>query len=185
MRLCGISAALRETCILVSSSEMSARSSITFTSVRTETQFANIGSNTRLLTVSQASEAIKTERPMAVSLGPDSDEWTDGSSEALQENSDFAALPAIHDTNNTHNVSLTDKINTAESIRFSSRFETSTTAGFQPTELRTMEYITNQMKIIHDGPGVLYHQAINWIWATEDVQLEIIEAHLSESLEQA
>jgi len=41
------------------------------------------------------------------------------------------------------------------------------------------------MKIIHDGPGVLYDQAINWIWATEDVQLEIINAHLSESLDQA
>jgi hypothetical protein len=41
------------------------------------------------------------------------------------------------------------------------------------------------MKIIDDGPGVLSDQAINWIRATEDVQLEIINANLSESLEQA
>jgi len=41
------------------------------------------------------------------------------------------------------------------------------------------------MKIINDGPDVLLDQAINWIRATEDVQLEIIEANLSESLEQA
>jgi hypothetical protein len=41
------------------------------------------------------------------------------------------------------------------------------------------------MKIIDDGPGVLSDQAINWIRATEDVQLEIIDANLSESLEQA
>ena len=41
VRLCGISAALRETRVLVSSSEMSARSSITFTSIRTERLFAH------------------------------------------------------------------------------------------------------------------------------------------------
>jgi len=40
------------------------------------------------------------------------------------------------------------------------------------------------MKIIDDGPGVLSDQAINWIRVTEDVQLEIIDANLSESLEQ-
>jgi len=41
------------------------------------------------------------------------------------------------------------------------------------------------MKIIDDSPGVLSHQAINWIRATEDVQLEIIDGNLSESVEQA
>jgi hypothetical protein len=41
------------------------------------------------------------------------------------------------------------------------------------------------MKIIDDSPGVMSDQAINWIRATEDVQLEIIDANLSESLEQA
>jgi hypothetical protein len=41
------------------------------------------------------------------------------------------------------------------------------------------------MKIIDDGPGVLSEQAINWIRATKDVQLEIIDANLSESLEKA
>ena len=43
VRLCGISAALRETRILVNSSEMSARSSISFTSIRTERLFAHSG----------------------------------------------------------------------------------------------------------------------------------------------
>ena len=57
--------------------------------------------------------------------------------------------------------------------------------GFPPTELRTTEYITNLMTIIDDGPGVLSDHAINWIRATEDVQLEIFDANLSESLEQA
>jgi len=185
VRLCGISAALRETRVLVSSSEMSALSSITFTSIRTERLFAHIGSNTRLLTALQASEAIETQRRMADSLGSSSNQWTAGGSETSQESSDFTALPATHDTHYTHNVSFTDKIDKTESIRFSSRLKTSTTAGFQPTELRTIESITNRMKIIDDGPGVLSDQAINWIRAMEDVQLEIIDANLSESVEQA
>jgi len=41
------------------------------------------------------------------------------------------------------------------------------------------------MKIINDGPGVLSDQAIDCIRAMEDVQLEIIDTNLSESLEQA
>jgi predicted RNase H-like nuclease (RuvC/YqgF family) len=41
------------------------------------------------------------------------------------------------------------------------------------------------MKVIENGPGHLSDQAINWIRATEDVQLEIIDANLSESLEEA
>jgi len=80
---------------------------------------------------------------------------------------------------------LPTKSTKPKSIRFSSRFKTSTTAGFQPTERHTTEYITHQIKIIDDGPGVLSDQAINWIRAVEDVQLEIIDANLCESLEQA
>jgi len=121
---------------------------------------------------------------MADSLGVSLNQWTPGGGEASQESSDFTAHPGMHGMHNTHDVSFTDKIDKAESIRFSSRFEISTTVGFQPTELRTTEYITNQMKIIDDGPGVLSDQAINWIKATEDVQLEIIDATHSESLEQ-
>jgi hypothetical protein len=41
------------------------------------------------------------------------------------------------------------------------------------------------MKIINDGPRVVFDQTMNWIRATEDVQLEIIDANLSESLKQA
>jgi len=88
----------------------------------------------------------------------------------------------MHDT---YNVSFTDKIEIAASIRFPIRFKTSTTAGFQHAKLRTTEYIINRMKIIDDSPGVLSDQAFNWIRATEDVQLEFIDANLSESLEQA
>jgi hypothetical protein len=150
---------------------MSAGLSITFTSIRTERLFAHIGSNTRLLTASKASEAIQTQRTMAHSLGLSSNQWTAGGSETSDESSDFTALPATHDMHDTHDVSLTDKIDKAETIRFCSRFKTSTTAGFQPTELRTTEYITNRMKIIDHGPGVVSDQAINWIRSTEDVHL--------------
>jgi hypothetical protein len=150
-----------------------------------ERLFAHIGSNTRLLTASQASEVIEIQRMMADSLGLSSNQWTAGGSQTSHESSDLTALPSTHDTHYTHDVSSTDKFDTAESIRFSSRFKTSTTAGFQSTELSTTEYITNRMKIIDAGPGVLSNQAINWIRATEDVQLEIIDANLSESLEQA
>jgi len=121
---------------------------------------------------------------MADSLGSSSNQWTASGSETSQESSDVMALPATHDTHDTHDVNFPDKIDKAESIGFGSRFKTSTTVGFQPTELPTTEYITNRMKIIDDGPGVLSDQAINWIRATEDIQLEIIDVDLSKSLEQ-
>jgi len=41
------------------------------------------------------------------------------------------------------------------------------------------------MKVIGDGPGRLSDQVNIWIWATEDVQLDIIDANISKSLEQA
>ena len=67
---------------------------------------------------------------MADSHGLSSNQWTAGGSEASQESSDFAALPATQDMHDTHNVSFTNKIDKAKSIRFSSRFKTSTTVGF-------------------------------------------------------
>jgi hypothetical protein len=147
--------------------------------------FAHIGSNTRLLTESQGSEEIESERTMGDSLGLCSNQSTASGSETSQESSDITALPAKHDTHDTQDVSFTDTIDKAESIRFSSRFKTSTTVGFQFTGLRTTEYITNRMKIIDNGPGVWSFKAINLIRATEDIQLEITDANLSESLEQA
>ena len=45
--------------MVVSSTEMLAQSSIIFTSIHTERLFAHVGSNTRLLTASQASEVIE------------------------------------------------------------------------------------------------------------------------------
>lgn len=41
------------------------------------------------------------------------------------------------------------------------------------------------MKVIEDGPGLWSDQAIDWIRAMEDVQLEIIDANRSESFEHA
>jgi len=179
---------------------MSAQSSTTFTSIGTERLFAHIGINTRLLTASQESEAIKPQRTLADLLGLSSNQWTASRSETLHESCNFTALSATHNTHNTHNmhnthnthdphnaqdVSFTDNIDKEDSIRFSSRFKTLVTAGFQPTEHRTTEYVTNRMKAIEDGPGLLSDQAINWIRATEDVQQQIIDSNLSESLEQA
>jgi len=103
----------------------------------------------------------------------------------MQESSDFTALRAAHNMHDTHDVSGTDQTDQAESIWFSSRLKTSTTAGFQHTELRTTEYITIRMKVIDDGPGVLSDRGIYWIKATGDVQLEVIDVNLSESLKQA
>jgi hypothetical protein len=41
------------------------------------------------------------------------------------------------------------------------------------------------MKFIDDGPGHLSDQAITWIRGTDEVELVIMKANLSESLEQA
>jgi hypothetical protein len=105
--------------------------------------------------------------------------------ETSPESSDFTDIHATHDTHNPQDVSVTNKIHKAKAIRTSSRIKTSTTTGFQPTELRTTDYITKQMKIIDDVPGVLSKQAINWSRATVDVQLGILDANLSERLQQA
>ena len=162
---------------------MSVRSSITFTCIHSERLFGHIGSNTRFLTASQASEAIKTQCMMADSLGASSTQWTAGGPEASQKSSDFAAHPTLHDMHDTHNVSFTNKIGNSESIRFSSRFKASTTVGFQTTELRSTEFITNRIMVIDDGLGVLSDLAMNRIRAPEDMQLEMIDANLSESVE--
>jgi hypothetical protein len=133
----------------------------------------------------QGSQPIETQRTMVDLLGFSSNQWTAGGSEASQEYSDFAALPATHDTYDTHDASFTKEINNAKLSRFSSRFETSVTGGFQPTERHTTEYVTNRMNIINNSPDVLSDLAIYWIKAMKDIQLEIIDANLSKSLEQA
>jgi hypothetical protein len=114
---------------------------------------------------------------MADSLGLPSNQWSAANSETSHVSSDFAPLPATHDA---QDVSFSDRINKADSIRFSSKFTTLTTASFEPGELRTAEYVTKRKKVIDDGLGHLSDQARHWINATEDVQLEIIDAGLSE-----
>ena len=143
MRLCGSSAALRETRVLVSPSKVSVQLSITFTSIRTERLFAYSGSNSQLLMASRASEVIETQRTKEDSLEVSSNQCTAGGSEASQESSDFAALPATNDIHDTDDVRFTDRIDKAQSIRSGSRSKTSTTVGFQPTELRKTESVTN------------------------------------------
>jgi len=59
------------------------------------------------------------------------------------------------DAHDVEDVRFTDKIDNAESIRFSRRFKTSATVEFKPTELRTTECVTKRMKAIDDGPGLL------------------------------
>jgi hypothetical protein len=119
---------------------------------------------------------------MADSLGLPSNPWSAADSKISHMFSDFAPLPAMHDT---QDVSFSDRINMAESIRFSSKFTTLAAAAFKSGKFHPTEYITKRKKVIDDSPGHLSRQAINWNKATEDVQLEIIEVGLLESLKQA
>jgi hypothetical protein len=127
-------------------------------------------------------------------------QWTAWTMEASPRSSDWTVLPATHNTHNMHNthythtthnthntydVSFTDTITIAESIRFSSRFKTSATVGFQPTELGTTEYVTNRTKVICHGPGLMSDHATNRNRAMDDIQSEINVANHSESHDQA
>jgi len=71
----------------------------------------------------------------------------------------------------------------AESIRFSSRFMTSATVGFQPAALHTRQYVTHRINVMDHGPGHLSQYAIDSNRAMEDIRQEIIDANLSESVE--
>jgi len=128
VRLCGISATLRQTHVLVGSSEMSARSSIAFTSRRMERLFAHVGSNTRILTASQASEVIETRNTIADSHGITSNQATAGGSETSQESSDFVALPATHNMHDMQDVVLRTKSTEASQLGLAS--------GLRPKPLR-------------------------------------------------
>jgi hypothetical protein len=57
-------------------------------------------------------------------MSSSSNKSTAGGSVTLQESTDFTALPATLDKHNTQVVSFADKIDKAESIRFSSGFKT-------------------------------------------------------------
>ncbi|KAF8244559.1 hypothetical protein K440DRAFT_635985 [Wilcoxina mikolae CBS 423.85] len=128
---------------------------------------------------------------MADSLGLPSSQWHAGGLETLHVSSNFAPIAAthnildVHDAHYAHNVSLRDRIDKMESIRFSNSFTTSVTVGFQSAEYRTDEYITKRQQIIVDCLESLSDQAFNWIRATVEDQLEMIDADLSESLESA
>ncbi|KAF8241388.1 hypothetical protein K440DRAFT_643711 [Wilcoxina mikolae CBS 423.85] len=121
---------------------------------------------------------------MADSLGLPPSQWNACGSETSHVFSDFAAIPATHDTSDMHDAhdaqNVSPRIDRTESIRFSNSLTTSATTGFQTAELRTEEYVAKRQIIIADGPGPLSDQAINWIKAREDVQLEMIDAGLCE-----
>jgi len=91
----------------------------------------------------------------------------------------------MHNVNCAQDVRFIDRIDKAESTRFSSNFKTVATTGFQPTDLRPTEYITNWIKVIDNGPGRLSDQAMDMIVPMEAVQRHIVNANHSDSLEQA
>jgi hypothetical protein len=105
--------------------------------------------------------------------------------EVLHASSDFATIPATHHTPDTQDVSFQDRIYNAESTKFSSKFATLATAGFEPAELRLAHYIIERKNVIHDGPGDLFDQVIILIKNNKDVQQVIIDSGLLESLKQA
>jgi len=133
----------------------------------------------------QPSEAINTQRTVADSLCVCSDQWTAGGSETSAEFFDFGAFPATRDMHDTLDVSFSDQINMANSIRSSSTFTISDTENFQPTQLRTTVYITNGMNTIDARPGHLSDRAINWMGAANDIHLEISNGDFGESLQSA
>jgi len=76
----------------------------------------HIGSNTRLLAVSQASKAIERPHMMADLLGFSSNQWNASSLETSHESFDSIALPAkynIHDMHNEHKVKDASVTNTS------------------------------------------------------------------------
>ncbi|KAF8245057.1 hypothetical protein K440DRAFT_646585 [Wilcoxina mikolae CBS 423.85] len=117
---------------------------------------------------------------MADSLCLPSNQWNAGTSEMSHESSDFETIPAMHDASDIH-----DTIDKTESSRLSSSHTTLATVDFEPAEHCTPEYISKRQKVINDGPGHLSDQAINWIKAMEDVELEINDVNLSKSHKQA
>jgi len=145
----------------------------------------------------QPSEAIETQHMMADSFGLSLNQGTGSSLQTSHGASNFMDLSASHNMHNTHgthnthdahhmqNVNSMDRVNTAKSIRFSSWFKTSTTTDLQPTELHTTEYFGKEMNVIKNGSGFLSHPVMNEIWAIEEIQLEIPNANISESHEQA
>jgi hypothetical protein len=62
-------AALRVAHVVGSSSKIAVGASIPFTSIRMKRLFPHIGSNTQLLTASQASEVIELQHPIADLVG--------------------------------------------------------------------------------------------------------------------
>jgi len=91
----------------------------------------------------------------------------------------------ILDLHTAQDVSGMYTIYKAEFIRITSRFKTSATPDFKPTELCMTEYITKQIITVEDSSELLSEQAINWIRTAEDVQLETMYANISESFSQA
>jgi hypothetical protein len=139
--------------------------------------FAQIGTNMQLQTSSQASEVIEIHCPMADLHGSPLKQWNVRDSEALYRFSNIATIPDTHDMKNT--------IEKPKSIRFCSNHTTLATRRFEPAKLCTAEYVTMQNKVIDNRPGHLSDHSIKWIKAMEDVQLQLIDTGLSESLDQA
>jgi hypothetical protein len=103
---------------------------------------------------------------MADSLGLPANHWFATNSETSHASPDFVPLPVQHDT---QDVSCSNRINEAESIRFNRKFSTLATASFEPGDLCTAKYFTKPKQVTNDRPWHLSEQPIIWINATEDV----------------
>ncbi|KAF8248729.1 hypothetical protein K440DRAFT_642028 [Wilcoxina mikolae CBS 423.85] len=102
---------------------------------------------------------------MADSLGLPFNQCNSEGSEILHISSDFATIPAMHNTSDTPDISMSDRINKAES-------------SFEPVEYYMEEYIIKKKKGIDDDPEDLSDHTINCIQTTVNVKHEIIDAYL-------
>jgi len=99
--------------------------------------FAHIGSNTRLLTVSQASDAINIQCNILNLHGLSSNQWTVYVSETWQEPCYFVALSAKRDMHDTHDAHDT------QHIRFTNKLNQTKSIGLAPGSRRQHPWASN------------------------------------------
>ena len=135
------------------------------------------------------SEAIKTHLTLATWTGTCSNQSTACVLVTLYKESNLTAYPVPHDTHDTYIVHIAQVVGVAEDfqkaewIRLISRSTTSRTVGFQYTAYGITEYVTKWMKAIEHGPWLFSDCGITLIWAAVNIEQEIIDAQVSQSLE--
>jgi hypothetical protein len=119
---------------------------------------------------------------IAESIGLPLNELIANSLETPHGSTDLLTLLAIHNTHDMQNHNFTNIINRPKWIMFSSRFRILASASFKPAECRIAEYTIHRNDVIVDGLRPVSDYAINWFSATNHIQLNIIDAWLSESI---